>query len=43
MQPLPVVEAQAWSRGLWGVFLPDRRARRVACPEGLPERRRDAA
>jgi hypothetical protein len=43
MQPLPVVEAQAWSRGLWGTFLPERRKPAVARPQGLPERRRDAA
>jgi hypothetical protein len=43
LQPLPVVEAQAWSRGLWGTFLPERRKPGVARPQGLSERRRDAA
>ena len=43
MEPLPVVEAQAWSRGLWGTFLPERRKPVVGRPQGLPERRRDAA
>lgn len=42
-QALPVIEAQAWSRGLWGTFLPERRSRGVERPEGQPERRRDAA
>ena len=42
-QPLPVIEAQAWSRGLWGTFLPERRKPGVVRPQGLPERRRDAA
>jgi hypothetical protein len=43
MDALPVIEAQAWSRGLWGTFLPERRTRAAVPPVGLPERRRDAA
>jgi hypothetical protein len=36
-------EAAPWSRGLWGVFLPERRHRPAPRSEGQPERRRDAA
>jgi hypothetical protein len=38
-----IVETGAWSRGLWGVFLPERRRPGTLPPEGLPERRRAAA
>jgi len=40
--PMVMVEAEAWSRGLWGTFLPERRTQGAPRPEG-PERRRDAA
>jgi hypothetical protein len=44
---LPRAEAEPaatpWSRGLWGVFLPERRQRPGAPSEGEPERRRNAA
>lgn len=43
VQALPVVEAAAWSRGLWGTFLPERRQPSTPRPAGVPERRRDAA
>lgn len=38
----PIVEAAAWSRGLWGTFLPERRQPSAPPPAGVPERRRAA-
>ncbi|MCH9684133.1 MAG: hypothetical protein K0V04_22060 [Deltaproteobacteria bacterium] len=42
--PTPQTEATAWSRSLWGPFLPDRRrSTPAAAPHGVERRRGEAA
>jgi len=37
---VPTVGGTAWSRGLWGRFLPERRLAAQALPDGATDRRR---